>query len=436
MNKRAILITIGLMGAALFGVAWLQVKWIQFSIELNEERFEKNVYAALSNVAERLEYEEQAELYNFMNNGYVRSYIESEMRQRIEDGDLMVSFSFENLSPGEVNMSKQDLLKVLISDQECDCAACTEDRIRKFSQGVQYVRGLDFTPLDERIKLDKLDEAIQMELNDHGINIEYKYGVFSKKRRSFVIANNHYMVQDDNPQVTKEGYKNLYTSKYRVNLFQTQDGQSPGLLMVHFPSKASYVWASVWRTLVAAILFTGVILFCFAYTIQVIFLQKKLSEMKTDFINNMTHEFKTPIATISLAADSITSPMIAGKQEKVQRFADIIKQENKRMNSQVEKVLQMAVLDKQEFNLKLTDVDMHEVIGRAIENIGLQVEKKGGTATSDLQAEQFMVQGDLTHISNMINNLLDNANKYSPDQPEINGDYTQCGKRCRSGRVG
>ncbi|MCB0679158.1 MAG: HAMP domain-containing histidine kinase, partial [Saprospiraceae bacterium] len=257
------------------------------------------------------------------------------------------------------------------------------------------------------------------ELGDLGIAIDFKYGVFSKRKKSYVIANNHYVVEDDMPQVTKEGYKNLYTSPYRVNLFQQQNGQSPGLLMVYFPTKASYLWGTVWKTLLAAILFTAIILFSFAYSIQVIFTQKKLSEMKTDFINNMTHEFKTPIATISLAADSITSPIISGNVDKVKRFADIIKQENKRMNSQVEKVLQMALIDKRDFRLKLTEVDLHEVIGRAIENISLQVEKKGGVAHAELEAENPMVQGDVTHLSNVVNNLLDNANKYSPDQPDI-----------------
>ncbi|NJK82836.1 MAG: HAMP domain-containing histidine kinase [Saprospiraceae bacterium] len=171
--------------------------------------------------------------------------------------------------------------------------------------------------------------------------------------------------------------------------------------------------------MISSILFTVIIMFCFGYTIDVIFKQKKLSEIKTDFINNMTHEFKTPIATISLAADSITSPMIVGHTEKVQRFANIIKQENKRMNSQVEKVLQMALLDKNEFQLKLTEVNLHNVVESALENIGLQVERKEGKVSAELKAARPVVQGDLTHISNMINNLLDNANKYSFEKPEI-----------------
>ncbi|MCP3893170.1 MAG: HAMP domain-containing histidine kinase, partial [Bacteroides sp.] len=138
-----------------------------------------------------------------------------------------------------------------------------------------------------------------------------------------------------------------------------------------------------------------------------------------DFINNMTHEFKTPIATISLAADSINSPMITSSPDKVRRFASIIKQENTRMNKQVEKVLQMARLDKQDFQVKVTDVDMHEVILRAIENANLQAEKKGGKVVGDLKADNSHIEADLTHISNVINNLLDNANKYSLEIPEI-----------------
>ena len=125
-----------------------------------------------------------------------------------------------------------------------------------------------------------------------------------------------------------------------------------------------------------ALLFTLLIIGCFGYTISVIFRQKKLSEMKGDFINNMTHEFKTPIATISLATDSITNPNILNHPNKVKRFADIIRQENRRMNSQVEKVLQMALIDKRDFNLNLTGVDLHHVIESAADNFALQVEKR------------------------------------------------------------
>ena len=141
--------------------------------------------------------------------------------------------------------------------------------------------------------------------------------------------------------------------------------------------------------------------------------------MKTDFINNMTHEFKTPIATISLAADSITSPKVMSSSDKISRFAKIIKEENKRMNNQVEKVLQMARLDRQDFKIKVSPVDMHDVIRQAVGNTNLQIEKRNGQLKTHLEAERSEIEGDITHLSNIIHNLLDNANKYSPEEPDI-----------------
>jgi len=141
--------------------------------------------------------------------------------------------------------------------------------------------------------------------------------------------------------------------------------------------------------------------------------------MKTDFINNMTHEFKTPIATISLAADSIKSPIISGNVDKVNRFANIIKQENKRMLEQVEKVLQMAKFDRENLNLKFSEVDLHALVNQAVANISLQVVQKEGQVEAKLEASKFIIEADENHISNIIHNLLDNANKYTPQKPQI-----------------
>ena len=169
----------------------------------------------------------------------------------------------------------------------------------------------------------------------------------------------------------------------------------------------------------SSILFTGLILFCFVYTINVIVTQRKLSEMKNDFINNMTHEFKTPIATISLASDSILNPNIIGSKEKIKRFLGIIKQENKRMLSQVEKVLQMAVLDQKDFTLNKTIVNMIEVVNRAATHTRLLVESREGIVRTHIRSDNSNVMADHTHLSNLVHNLLDNAYKYSPEKPEI-----------------
>ena len=193
----------------------------------------------------------------------------------------------------------------------------------------------------------------------------------------------------------------------------------PGELRIFFPNKNAIILRSLGKTLAATLFFAGIILVCFGYTLYIIFTQKKLSEMKTDFINNMTHEFKTPIATISLAADSLNNPTVLKNEDKILRFSRIIKQENIRMHKQVEKVLQMALLDKKDFNLKWSSINMHDLILAAIENISLQVEVREGSVQGFLNAASPVINGDQTHLSNIINNLLDNANKYSPQKPHI-----------------
>lgn len=415
MNKKAIWAIIGLMSAAVIGVVWLQMDLIRTAFELNEKEFDENVYTALNKVVDRLQYEEQKEAINYSWNGYVMTFIQQENAHDPGHGTLRLN------EPAAAALSLHDLQERLISDlvDPCTCTNCTAKRdelqrqfFARFNQGVSQL------PLAERINPQHLSEIIKQELANRGIHADYNYGVFSSQRKSFVIINDHYVVEDDQPSAILPGYRNIYNSEYRAYLFP-EGSSAPGLLMIHFPARTSLVWSSLWLNFLGAIIFTGIIMFCFAYTINVIFRQKKLSEMKTDFINNMTHEFKTPIATISLAADSITSPLISSNPDKVNRFAGIIKQENRRMNSQVEKVLQMALIDKKEFSLNLTEVNLHDIIDTAVENIGLQVEKRNGKAYAQLAATRPLVEGDQTHISNVINNLLDNANKYSPENPEI-----------------
>ncbi len=417
MNRKIIGIIIGLMSAAVIGVVWLQMSLILTSIRINESKFEKDVFEALKAVAQRLEEKENREYFSHTWNGFAASYFQREISS---DGllDIMRQFDMEESAVG---IDARSLMERLIaeSNNACDCIECTTRRERAYRKLlIYYNQGAHDIPLAERVNLQYLQAILDQELEDRGIGIGYNFGVFSNKTNSFVILDGHYMVEHVQTTETLPGYENIYNSRYQVNLFP-KDMPAPGSLMVYFPSKNNYVWRSAWRNFIGTLLFTAIIMFCFGYTINVIFRQKKVSEMKNDFINNMTHEFKTPIATISLAADSITSPMIASNSEKVRRFANIIKQENIRMNNQVEKVLQMAVIEKQDFSLKLSEINLHEIIQYAVENIGLQVEKRNGTATAILEANKPVVEGDMTHISNIINNLLDNANKYSPEAPEI-----------------
>ena len=417
MNRKIIWVIIGLMSAAVIGVVWLQMSLILTTIRVNEKKFEKDVFEALKTVAQRLEEKESREYFSHTWNGFASSYYQ----QEISGNDLTDIMRQFNTAGSDVGIDARSLMQRLVaeSNNACDCIECTARRERAYRKlFIYYNQGAHSIPLAERVNLQYLQAILDQELEDRGINIGYDFGVFSNKTNSFVILDGHYMVEDVQVTETLPGYENIYNSRYQVNLFPSEM-PTPGSLMVYFPGKNNYVWRSAWRNFIGTLLFTAIILFCFGYTVNVIFRQKKVSEMKTDFINNMTHEFKTPIATISLAADSITSPVISSNGDKVRRFANIIKQENIRMNNQVEKVLQMAVIEKQDFSLKLAEINLHEIIQNAVENISLQVEKRNGTATAVLEATKPVIEGDATHISNIINNLLDNANKYSPENPEI-----------------
>lgn len=191
------------------------------------------------------------------------------------------------------------------------------------------------------------------------------------------------------------------------------EGISPQeILVILIPHVKNFIWSSMTWLIVGAVLFTIIIMCAFFLTVRALIKQKKLSEIKSDFINNMTHEFKTPLATISLAVDALKNEKVLGDKEKMGYFAGIIKEENKRMNKQVETILQAALLEKQEVQLNLKQLHAHDLISSALNNIQLQVEEKKGKLQIDLAATKDLVMADEVHFTNLISNLLDNAVKY------------------------
>lgn len=191
------------------------------------------------------------------------------------------------------------------------------------------------------------------------------------------------------------------------------------LLVVIVPHSKALILKEITWFIMGAILFTIIITTAFFLTIRTLLKQKKLSEIKSDFINNMTHEFKTPLATISLAVDALKNEKVINDKEKMNYFTGIIKEENKRMNKQVETILQAALLDKQEVQLNLKRISAHSLIKSALNNIALPVADRGGNIEVKLEAERDMIMADEVHFTNIINNLLDNALKYSKDTPVI-----------------
>ena len=391
MSKRTIYLIIGLIVSAVIGVIILQLQLIQTGLEVNGERYDKAVQISLKQTATDVERREADEI-RFYANGF---------NQNPGSGSGLRPIA------GELTRSITRAPGGLLGGNSITFTERTT-----FSYAAQFAA----KELEERIDLASLDHKLREEFSNAGLEDPLDYGIYDARQKLFILRNGRLL---SSAYSDTSSHLNLWRSGYRVSLFDDDSGGPAGYLMAYSPQRDEVVYSSVYGNLAASLLFVLIILGCFIYTIYVILRQKKVSEMKTDFINNMTHEFKTPIATISLATDSIVSPRVSGNPEKVQRFARIIKQENKRMNDQVEKVLQMAKLDKNKLNLNLTAVDVHAVVTDAVEYISLQVEPRGGRVRTRLGADPSVMEADQTHLSSLVNNLLDNANKYSPEAPDI-----------------
>lgn len=266
----------------------------------------------------------------------------------------------------------------------------------------------DQRPLSERIEKSKLENVLRTSFSDKDISLPFEFAVQCSRKDTL-----HF------PLKSKGFTSNFHGTHYRTSLFPNDVFQKPEFLLVYFPNKQSHVLKSLSLVMIGSVLFTLIIILSSGLSIYVMIRQKKVSDIKTDFINNMTHEFKTPIATISIAADSINNPKVLQEPETIRNFTRIIKEENNRMNSRVEQVLQMALLDSKDFRLRPDIVDMHYLIEKAVSHFRLQIEKRNGNIGLDLEAENAIVEVDEDHIRNVLMNLLDNANKYSVVNPEI-----------------
>ncbi len=272
---------------------------------------------------------------------------------------------------------------------------------RMANKVVTEIAEWDITQIDEGIVKDVLDE----ELTNRNILIPFEFGIL---KDSVFISK----------QPVTDSLK-LAESNFRVNLYPNEIIRKNLKLVVWFPDRDTFIYRSLSWLLVASFLFSLIILCTFGLSVFYILRQKKISEMKSDFINNMTHEFKTPIATISVAADSITNEKVMGNPEKIRYFAGMIKKENARMNRQVEDILTIARLDKKEFEFRWEQVDVHDLISDAVNGISIQVEKREGKIELNFEAKNPVVTTDKIHGTNIFYNLIDNAIKYSVNPPEI-----------------
>jgi two-component system phosphate regulon sensor histidine kinase PhoR len=252
----------------------------------------------------------------------------------------------------------------------------------------------------------RLDSLLQQEFGGMEITREYAWGVYNPGCETIFAGNaGNYPTQ-------------LVATNHRVSLSCLYRSEKL-FLGVYFPAERDVLWLRIFPYLLLAFVLLGVIIFAFSFVIFSFLRQKKLSEMKSDFVNNMTHEFKTPISTISLASEMLLKPDVYEYPVRTKRYARIIHDENLRLKQQVEQVLQIAILDKGEYRLNIMEFDAHEAIRLCLKNFELIIRDKGGFLTSKLSADQSIVNADYNHFINIMNNLLDNATKYAQGYPEI-----------------
>ena len=263
-------------------------------------------------------------------------------------------------------------------------------------------------PLKKRINPLYLDSMLRAEFQNAGINSYYAYQVASARKFGALIFRNASMAVDFEPENT-----------YRTVLFPNDMIRDAGMLMVTFPNKNSVILSNMGFMMGSSAALLLIVLFCFGFTIHLIIRQKKISEMKTDFINNMTHEFKTPVATIMIASEALKDPEITEDKSRITRLAGIIYDENVRLGNHIERVLNIAKIDKGDLKLDFKPVDMNELIFAVCDSMQLQFQKKEAIVNLHLDAAKATVNGDELHLSNVIYNLVDNALKYSKDNPEI-----------------
>lgn len=476
MNKSKIILITILITGSFIGIISMQVNWILHDYHLKEQQFNQRANDALMAVANKLE---KKEVYNIISNSFVafnNDSIYSLLRekrildeQQLEKEKLVKNHLLGSANDSELptvppappsppvppelidpplpaNFNKDEIRMVIshmggrrivirhnrqvltIDDStkttehnsiESEALRNTilekqkskiEAKINNWNKVVQNMAFefiTDEKDIESRINPTQLDSAIRTELSSRGIETAYHFGVIN-------VGENNIMSTD--APVNK---KEILSSRYKTDLFPNDLLAKPVLLSVYFPDSFRYVLSTMWVMLISSSLFIIIMLMGTAYTIYILFRQKKISDIKTDFINNMTHEFKTPIATISLASDAAGNPLIAQNPDAVHRYLNIIKEENQRMHNHVESILQMALLDKKGLNLQLEKFNLHDLLTKAASQFKLQVESKGGKIELYLNAAQSIITGDQHLIYNSIVNLLDNANKYSPEKPEI-----------------
>jgi len=330
----------------------------------------------------------------------------------ISPGSTLLNYAIKVLPPRQDLKLKDEIarkerqLQLLQATTLMDTIAILSGKNPQIVEDFAAEMELYKRPLSQRIDVAYIKSELERELASRDIHSAFNLEIKDKNTTLYAFANFSH---------EKPSLKNLYVTE----LFRADNERSSGRLAVYFPNKNNILMGNMTVMLFSSIALLLVLLSCFTYTIFTILRQKKISEMKTDFINNMTHEFKTPVATIMIASESLRDPEIASDQVRAARLANIIYDENVRLGNHIERVLNIARLEKDNLKLEHQDVDMNDLAQAVVDSMELQLLKNDAQVDMHLDAAEAVVVGDELHLSNVLFNLIDNAIKYSRERPDI-----------------
>jgi len=445
MNNRVIWTIITLMALSLIGLTSFQVYWINNAIKLSNERFNKDVHESLNMVAYKLERSELANVALKSNFFFFNSDTSNSIKQplkvehqngltEISKGLNVIVFDSSSLlstraSKGGARVFKslpnQEVTHNVFIDDSLDnmrvefiITADSESynlniqrvlkKTEEFNNVIHAMVSEENVDMNFRIKPEEIDSLLKLEFKNKGIDIYFDFGVYDKNTNHFVFID-----------TANTAIEPLMESPLKASLFPNDILGNATFLVVNFPAKDQFLFKKILATLSSSIILLLVIIACFSYAIYIILKQKKLSNLKNDFINNMTHEFKTPIATVSLAAEALSDANISMKKEFVDKYVAVIKDETKRLGTQVEQVLQAAIMDKEDLKINKSKQDINELLIDCVEKAKIQLDQADASITLNLNADNYTTEIDAHHFYNAITSLLDNAIKYATKVPKI-----------------
>ena len=427
MKKSTIWAIAIIMGFSFLALLFLQFSYVEEMVKMKKEQFDESVNRSLYQASRNLEMNEtlrylekdvnETERRAFTQDSVMIDGLDGTIKHShqfavaADDGTVYSSFQLKTFEMKPSSVPKAMILRKDKSSLE-DATKTMQEIVRNryvYQKALldEVVYNILYTasdkPLKERVNFRLLDKDIRVELINNGINIPYHFTVSTTDGREIYRC----------PDYTDEGKEYTYSQV----LFRNDPQSKMGVVRIHFPEMNSYIFSSV-RFMIPSIIFTIVLLLTFLFTIVVIFRQKPYTEIKNDFINNMTHELKTPIASISLAAQMMNDESVTKSEQMTKHLSGVITDESKRLRFLVEKVLQMSMFDKKSVVFKKKELDLNEMVEQIAQTFTLRVEHTGGKIYTEIEAIDSAIYVDEVHFQNAITNLMDNAVKYrKQDEP-------------------